>query len=403
MATTVQEIDGGVTAAAGFVAAGVACGIKGGGALDLGVIHCPGGAAAAGVFTRNEVVAAPVVLGRGRVPTRDVRAVVINSGCANACTGDAGMAAAEQVVAATAAAFGCAPEQVLPASTGVIGDLLPVERITGALPSAAAGATADGGALFAEAICTTDTVIKEAAVEVALAGGTVRIGGCAKGSGMIHPNMATMLAVVTTDAALDPPTCHGLLETVVTTTFNHISVDGDTSTNDTLYLLASGASGVAVSGDEDLRHLAAGLERVCGDLARQMVGDGEGATKLATVEVTGGRDTQQAERVAAAICRSPLVKTALFGEDANWGRIIAAAGAAGAGVTPETTRLWLDGLLLFAAGVPTGAGRSDEAAALMRQRELTLRLDLGQGEAAATYWTCDLSFDYVRINAEYRT
>lgn len=403
MAATVQEIDGGVTAAAGFVAAGVACGIKREGRLDLALLHCPGGAAAAGVFTRNEVVAAPVVLGRGRVPARDVRVVVINSGCANACTGEAGMKAAEEVVAAAAAAFGCAPEQVLPASTGVIGDPLPVERITAALPSAVAGATADGGVRFAEAICTTDTVVKEAAVEVTLAGGTVRIGGCAKGSGMIHPNMATMLAVVTTDAALDPPTCHGLLETVVTTTFNRISVDGDTSTNDTLYLLASGSSGVSVRDDEDLRRLAAGLERVCGSLARQIVADGEGATKLATVEVIGGRDTAQAERVAQAICRSPLVKTALFGEDANWGRIVAAAGAVGAGITPETTRLWLDGLLLYAKGVPTGAGRSDEAAALMRQRELTLRLDLGQGEASATYWTCDISFDYVRINAEYRT
>ncbi len=403
METAVRQIEGGVTAAAGFVAAGVACGIKGGGALDLGVVHCPAGAAAAGVFTRNEVVAAPVVLGRSRVPARAVRAVVINSGWANACTGEAGMAGAQEVVAAAAAACGCTPEQVLPASTGVIGDPLPVARITAALPAAVAGATPDGGRKFAEAILTTDTVVKEAAVEVELAGGTVVVGGCAKGSGMIHPNMATMLALVTTDADLDPPTCHGLLETVVATTFNHISVDGDTSTNDTLYLLASGASGVAVAGDEDLRRLAAALERVCGSLARQMVADGEGATKLATVEVTGGRDTVQAERVAEAICRSPLVKTALFGEDANWGRVIAAAGAAGAGITPETTRLWLDGLLLFAAGVPTGAGRSEEAATLMRQRELTLHLDLGQGEAAATYWTCDLSFDYVRINAEYRT
>jgi len=403
MEATVREMDGGVAAAAGFVAAGVACGIKRDGRLDLALLHCPGGAVAAGVFTRNEVVAAPVVLARGRVPARDVRAVVINSGCANACTGGAGMAAAEAVVAAVATALGCAPEQVLPASTGVIGDPLPVKRLTAGLPAVVAGLGASGATAFADAILTTDTRRKEAAVEVELAGGRVRIGGCCKGSGMIHPNMATMLAVVTTDAQLDPATCQTLLSTVVATTFNRISVDADTSTNDTLYLLASGSSGVAVSGEEDLVRLAAGLARVCGSLALQIVADGEGATKLATVQVTGGRDGLQVERVAAAICRSPLVKTALFGQDANWGRIVAAAGAVGAGITPETTRLWLDDLLLFAEGVGTGAGRSPAAAAAMHAHDLTLRLDLGQGEACATYWTCDLSFDYVRINAEYRT
>ncbi|RMF77962.1 MAG: hypothetical protein D6739_12210 [Nitrospirae bacterium] len=229
----------------------------------------------------------------------------------------------------------------------------------------------------------------------------MRVGGCAKGAGMIHPRMATLIAVVTTDAALEPEAADGLLRRVAGRTFNRISVDGDTSTNDTLYLLASGAAGAAEGAD--LARLEAAVEAVCGRLARALVADGEGATKVARIEVTGGRDAAQVERIAEAICRSALVKTALFGEDANWGRIVAAAGAAGAGLTPETTRLWLEELLLYDRGLPTGAGRSPEAAALMARPELGFRLDLGQGRAATTHWTCDLSYDYVRINAEYRT
>jgi glutamate N-acetyltransferase/amino-acid N-acetyltransferase len=396
-------IDGGVTAAQGFLAAGLACGIKQGGAADLALLHCPDGAAAAGLFTRNDVVAAPVILGRDLVPTGEAHAVVINSGCANACTGQPGLTAAREMVAATGTVLGCSATAVLPCSTGVIGDPLPVEKIISALPRAHALLARDGGHAFAGAILTTDTVAKEAAVEVELSGGLVRIGGCAKGAGMIHPNMATMLAVITTDAVLTPDEAHALLAATATTTFNRISIDGDTSTNDTLYLLASGTTGVALSSPTDRDHFAAALEAVCRRLAQAIVRDGEGATKLATLHVEGGRSQEQVAQVGTAIVRSPLVKTALFGGDANWGRIVCAAGYAGAGITPETVSLRLGDLVLFEAGVPTGAGRSQAAADLMAAPDIELTLDLGQGNATATFWTCDLSYDYVRINAEYRT
>jgi glutamate N-acetyltransferase/amino-acid N-acetyltransferase len=396
-------IEGGVTAAEGFVATGLACGIKKGGGADLALLHCPGGAAAAGLFTRNDVVAAPVTLGRERLPARGVHGVVINSGCANACTGEPGLAAAREVVAAAARVLGCLPAAVLPCSTGVIGDPLPAAKISAALPRANALLARDGGHAFATAILTTDTVAKEAAVEVALSGGTVRIGGCAKGAGMIHPNMATMLAVITTDVILTAEQAHALLTAAAAATFNRISIDGDTSTNDTLYLLASGATGVTLASPVDRERFAAALKTVCGRLAQAIVRDGEGATKLATVHVVGGRSAEQVAKVGTAIVRSPLVKTALFGGDANWGRIVCAAGYAGAGITPETVSLRLGDLVLFEAGVPTGAGRSQAAADLMAAADIEITLDLGQGHAATTFWTCDLSYDYVRINAEYRT
>jgi len=396
-------IDGGVTAAQGFLATGLACGIKKTGAPDLALLHCPGGATAAGLFTRNDVVAAPVILGRDRVPARGVHGVVINSGCANACTGTAGLAAAEEMVAATGEVLNCPATAVLPCSTGVIGDPLPVSKIAAALPQANAQLARDGGHAFATAILTTDTVAKEAAVEVALSGGTVRIGGCAKGAGMIHPNMATMLAVITTDAILATDQAHDLLGDAAGATFHRISIDGDTSTNDTVYLLASGTTGIALGSPADRERFATALVAVCGRLAQAIVRDGEGATKLATVHVVGGRSAEQVGKVGTAIVRSPLVKTALFGGDANWGRIVCAAGYAGAGITPESTSLRLGDLVLYEAGVPTGAGRSKEAEALMAAAEIELTLDLGQGDAATTFWTCDLSYDYVRINAEYRT
>jgi glutamate N-acetyltransferase/amino-acid N-acetyltransferase len=396
-------IDGGVAAAEGFVATGLSCGIKKGGVPDLALLHCPGGAAAVGLFTRNDVVAAAVILGRERLPASRVHGVVINSGCANACTGEPGLAAAREVVMATAEVLGCQATAVLPCSTGVIGDPLPVAKITAALPHAKARLARDGGHAFATAILTTDTVTKEAAAEVELSGGTVRIGGCAKGAGMIHPNMATMLAVITTDAALTADQAHDVLHDAAATTFNRISIDGDTSTNDTMYFLASGAAGVVPGSPADHKRFAAALEAVCASLARALVRDGEGATKLATVHVVGGRSAEQVAKVGNAIVRSPLVKTALFGGDANWGRIVCAAGYAGAGITPETVSLRLGDLVLFEAGVPTGAGRSQAAADLMAAEDIELTLDLGQGDVATTFWTCDLSYDYVRINAEYRT
>jgi glutamate N-acetyltransferase/amino-acid N-acetyltransferase len=396
-------IEGGVTAAEGFLATGLPCGIKKDGAADLALLHCPEGAAAAGLFTRNDVVAAPVVLGRELVPTDEAYGVVINGGCANACTGEPGLATAREMVAATATVLGCPATAVLPCSTGVIGDPLPVEKIIAALPRAHALLARDGGHAFATAILTTDTVAKETALAVELSGGTVRIGGCAKGSGMIHPNMATMLAVITTDAALTVDQTHALLGDAAAVTFNRISVDGDTSTNDTVYLLASGARGVTLASPGDRKRFAAALEAVCRRLAQALVRDGEGATKLATLHVVGGRTAEQVARVGNAIVRSPLVKTALFGSDANWGRIVCAAGYARAGITPESTTLRLGDLVLYEAGVPTGAGRSQFAADLMAAAEIELTLDLGQGDAAATFWTCDLSYDYVRINAEYRT
>jgi glutamate N-acetyltransferase/amino-acid N-acetyltransferase len=386
----------GVTAAKGFQAAGVACGIKKTGALDLALVVSDHDCACAGMFTTNRVQAAPVVYDKATLAKNRsaIRAVVANSGCANACTGDAGLDDARTTAEETARALGIRAEQVLVLSTGVIGQRLPMEKIRAGVKDAAQKLSPAGGDDAAHAIMTTDTKPKVFAIR----NSQFAIGGMCKGAGMIHPNMATMLAVLTTDAKLAPDSLDQALRHAVNQSFNRISIDGDMSTNDTVLLLANGTSGYT----PDLAEFTDALTQVCVNLAQQLVRDGEGVTKFVELVVTGAHTEADAVRVAKAIANSPLVKTALYGGDANWGRVIAAAGYAGVEVEPAKMKLWFGDVNVFANGMPTDF---DEAASTraIAGRDVFIRLDLGQGEAHTTVWTCDLSHDYVTINGKYRT
>jgi glutamate N-acetyltransferase/amino-acid N-acetyltransferase len=399
-----KAIEGGVSAPAGFRAAGVACGIKKAGGLDLALIVSDAPAAAAAVFTTNKAQAAPVLVSKARLRASagHARVVVINSGCANACTGPEGAATAEAMADAAAQAAGADAAHALVASTGVIGVLLDRERVIAGISSAASALARNGGASAARAIMTTDPFPKEAAVEVVTPTGTFRVGGIAKGSGMIEPLMATMLAVVTTDAGVDPSLFQRALAAVTDVTFNAITVDGECSTNDCVFALANGASGVTITdGEFDL--LVEALRGVCEPLAIGIVRGGEGATKLVTVEVTGGRNAGEAKQAARAIANSPLVKTAVHGADPNWGRLIAVAGRAGVAFELERARVRIGDVELFAKGRPFDE-RAPLASSHLQGTAVLLQVDLGTGgPGAARMWTCDLSADYVKINAEYRT
>jgi glutamate N-acetyltransferase / amino-acid N-acetyltransferase len=398
-----SHLEGSVTAPQGFRAAGVAAGIKPSGNPDVALIVSDRPASAAAVFTTNRVVAPPVVVSREHVADGRARAVAVNAGCANACTGAGGMDDARRMAVLTAELVGARPEEVLVASTGLIGRRLPMERLEAGLRAAAHALSAEGGPDAARAIMTTDTRPKEIAVEVPIDGKTVRIGGICKGSGMIAPRMATMLAFLTTDAEVWPEVLRSTLTSAAQRTFNCVTVDGDTSTNDTFALLANGASGVRITPSTPAhRAFCDGLLYACEYLAKELARDGEGATKLVVVEVRGAVSTVQARQAARSIASSPLVKTALFGNDPNWGRIVCAAGYSGAALDPDRLALTLCGIPLVRNGEPLPF---DEAAAsrAMQAPENRIVLDLGQGSAAATVWTCDLSYDYVRINAEYTT
>jgi glutamate N-acetyltransferase/amino-acid N-acetyltransferase len=400
----VKTIDGSVSAPAGFRSAGVACGIKKTGALDLALIASDTTASAAAVFTTNKAQAAPVTVSQQRLRASAGRArgVAINSGCANACTGPDGYATAEAMAEATAAAIGAAPAEVLIASTGVIGVALDRDRVTSGILSAAASLSRDGGPNAARAIMTTDPFPKETAVELSTPAGTFRVGGIAKGSGMIEPLMATMLAVVTTDAAVAPALLQRALAAVTDVTFNAITVDGECSTNDCVFALANGASGVTL-GDGQFDLLVEALRLVCEPLAIGIVRGGEGATKLVTVDVTGGRTAVEAKRAARAIANSPLVKTAVHGADPNWGRLVAVAGRAGVEFVLDRARVQIGDVELFAGGRPFDE-RAETASKHLQGKEVRLQVDLGTGgHGSARMWTCDLSADYVKINAEYRT
>ena len=395
-------IAGGVTAAQGYRAAGVASGIKREG-LDLALVVSDRQASAAGVFTTNRVQAAPVVLSRAHLERSGGtgRAVVINSGCANACTGPAGMATAVGMAERAAALLDCPTEQVLVASTGVIGVPLDLARVVSGIEHASA-ALGDRHAEAAQAIMTTDVSPKERAVEVRLPSGVVRIGGMAKGAGMIEPMMATMLAVVTTDADVDPVLLQSALRSATEPTFNAISVDGECSTNDTVFALANGASGVRVDAATSAPLIDA-LTTVCRELALDIVRGAEGASKLVTVTVTGASSESEARRAARAIANSLLVKTAIHGGDPNWGRLLAVAGRAGVDFESERAEVRVGPALLFSNGQPDNA-RESEAASHLSAAEVSIGVDLGTGGTAhATMWTCDLSAEYVRINADYRT
>jgi glutamate N-acetyltransferase / amino-acid N-acetyltransferase len=403
---TIERIDGGVAAPAGFRVAGVSCGIKKkDGALDLALVVADRLAAAAGVFTQNKAQAAPVLVSREHLARSGGRAaaIVVNSGCANACTGPEGLAVTRSSADFVASIVGCAPEQVLVASTGVIGVQLDLDRIRKGAGAAARVLSRASHLDAASAIMTTDIAPKEAAVRVVTPTGTFHVGGMAKGAGMIEPNMATMLGFITTDAAVEPALLQRALKDAVDVTFNAITIDGDTSTNDTVFLMASGASGVTIAGDAGYEALGAGLRDVCGVLARAIVRGGEGATKLVSITTTGAASGADATRAAKTVANSLLVKTAIHGGDPNWGRLLAAAGRAGVAFDPERAAVLVGSIVLFKDGVPFD-DRAPLAADYLTGTDIEIAIDLGTGGPhQATVWTCDLSAEYVKINAEYRT
>jgi len=401
---TIEPIEGGVTAPAGFRAAGVACGIKKTGALDLALVVSDGPATAAAVFTTNKAQAAPVLVSRAHLAHSGgvARAVVVNSGCANACTGPEGMAVARSAADFVASVVGCAADQVLVASTGVIGVQLDLDKLRKGAVDAAQALSRDSHGDAARAIMTTDKGPKSAAVSVTAAAGTFRVGGMAKGAGMIEPHMATMLGFVTTDAAVAVPVLQRALREAVDVTFNAITIDGDTSTNDTVFLLASGAAGVEID-ETSYPAFVAALREVCGSLARAIVRGGEGATKLVAITARGAVSEPEAKRAAQTIANSLLVKTAIHGGDPNWGRLLAAAGRAGVAFDVEHATVRVGPVVLFDDGVPFD-DRASDAAAYLAGADLEIDVDLGAGGThAATVWTCDLSAEYVAINADYRT
>jgi glutamate N-acetyltransferase/amino-acid N-acetyltransferase len=401
---TLDVIAGGITTPKGFQAAGVHAGIKAkAGALDLALLVSDTPASAAAVFTTNKAQAAPVLVSREHLAHSGgvARAVVVNSGCANACTGETGLLDAQTMATAVARLVGCTADQVLVASTGVIGVALKMDKFRAGLPNAFSALGADQGPQAAQAIMTTDPFPKEAAARVTIGTQEIAIGGMAKGSGMIEPMMATMLGFLTTDAAVPRPMLERALREVVNDTFNAITVDGECSTNDCVMILANGASGVTID-EASYDVFADALRAVCLRLALGIVRGGEGATKLITVTVTGAASSIDARRAAKAIANSLLVKTAVHGGDPNWGRLIAVAGRAGVEFDLSRAKVTIGPLVLFSDGRPYDEA-APEAADYLQNTDISLGVDLGVGDAMSTVWTCDLSAEYVRINAEYRT
>ncbi len=374
---------------------------------DLTLLALDAGCTVAGVFTQNRFCAAPVQLCRSRLAGgKEIRALVINTGIANAGTGEPGRQAAQATCVAVGAALGIAAEQVLPFSTGVILEPLPVDRIKAGLPAAQADLKTDNWHAAAHAIMTTDTVAKAASRTVAVNGKKVAISGMSKGAGMIRPNMATMLGFLATDAGIAQPLLDALVKEAADLSFNCITVDGDTSTNDSFVMIASGQSGASFAAETDAGwvELKAAIIAVSVELAQAIVRDGEGATKFITVAVQGGKDTDECRKVGYAIGHSPLVKTAFFASDPNLGRILAAIGYAGiADLDVDGVRVWLDDVLVAEQGGRAAAYKEEDGARVMAQAEITVRVDLGRGNAAASVYTCDFSYDYVKINADYRS
>ena len=406
-----KKIEGGVTAPKGFLASGLYAGIKKGGKKDMAMIYSQVPCQAAGVFTTNVVKAAPVkwdsqVVHQGKT----AQAVVVNSGVANACTGAEGYGSCMNMAKAAGEALGIPGEHVLVASTGVIGAQLPMDTIRKGISmlAPALGRGREDARLAAEAIMTTDTKPKETAVEFTLGGKTVTMAGMCKGSGMIHPNMATMLCFVVTDAAISQELLQKALSAVVTDTFIMISVDGDTSTNDSVLLLANGlAENPEITGEgEDYRVFCEALNQVMTDLSKMIAGDGEGATCLFEVKVLGAPSKEEARILAKSVVTSSLTKAAVFGHDANWGRILCALGYCGVSFDPEQVDIWFESsagkLKIVENGVSTGYSE-EEAARILSEEAVTAIADMKAGEASATAWGCDLTYDYVKINADYRS
>jgi glutamate N-acetyltransferase/amino-acid N-acetyltransferase len=374
---------------------------------DLTLVALDAGCTVSGVFTQNRFCAAPVQLCRQHLAAgQGIRAMVINTGIANAGTGEPGRQAAWASCEAVAAALDISARQVLPFSTGVILELLPVERIKAGLPAAQADLKADNWHAAAHAIMTTDTVAKAASRQLVVNGKTITISGVSKGAGMIKPNMATMLGFVATDAGIAQPLLDQLVKEAADASFNCITVDGDTSTNDSFVLIASGQSGAAFNtpADAGWAEVRAAIISVAVELAQAIVRDGEGATKFITVAVEGGKDLEECRKVGYAIGHSPLVKTAFFASDPNLGRILAAVGYAGIGdLDVDGVKVWLDDVLVAEKGGRAAAYREEDGARVMAQAEITVRVNLGRGDVAAKVYTCDFSYDYVKINADYRS
>lgn len=372
---------------------------------DLTLVHCPNGAVTAGVYTTNLVYAAPVALDRERTPAADMRVVVVNSGNANACTGERGLADAREMARLAAEAVGAKPQQALVMSTGVIGHFLPMEKIAAGVQTAAAKLGTDEAAFVAAArgILTTDKGMKIASREFQVGGATVRLAGMCKGAGMIGPKMATMLCVVTTDAALTPETAQSALQTAVDDSFNCISVEGHMSTNDTVLLLASGAARKEELMGEDLVIFQSALNELCVELARQIPDDGEGASHLITLEVRGLKARDDARRIAQTVADSALVKTAIAGGDPNWGRIISAAGYAGVAFDPAGVDLTINGHSLYERGAPVAFEAKTVSASIKNNRETHVVLTFREGSESIRFWTSDLNVEYVKFNADYTT
>ena len=394
----------GVTFPKGFKAAGVKAGIKKSGNLDLALIYTEKEAAVAGVFTKNAVAAAPVIVSREVVKGGKAHAIVANAGCANACTGETGLANARKMAALAAAQVGCASDEVLVGSTGIIGVNLPMDKLEAGIKAAAAELSEDGSKNAGNAIITTDTYSKACSCEVEIGGQAVRFGAIAKGSGMIQPNMATMLCYITTDANISSQLMQKALSEIVEVSFNMISVDGDMSTNDTVLVLANGASGAAeiTDGSPEYDKFYATLKEICQELSKRIAADGEGATKFLTINVSGTKTFEDAKTVAMSIAKSPLVKTAFFGEDPNWGRVICAVGYAGIPMVPEKTVIKFGGVPVYANGL--GAEfNEDDIHKVMAEHDIVIDVEMGMGDAKATVWSCDFSYEYVKINGEYHT
>jgi glutamate N-acetyltransferase/amino-acid N-acetyltransferase len=389
----------------GYKAWGIASGIKKNDKKDLAIIYSDREAAVAGVFTKNRVKAAPVLLDISRIKSGKAQAIVANSGCANACTGKQGILDARMTAEKAAQALGLKPDAVLVASTGVIGEFLPMAKVGTGIETAAGLLSSIGWEQAAEAIMTTDMYPKLSIVQEDIGGKTITVAGIAKGSGMIHPNMATMLCFIVTDAALSSSLLKKALLISTEKSFNCITVDGDTSTNDMILGMANGAAGnkKIAPASKEFKKFQACLDTVARSLARQVVRDGEGSTKFVEIEVRNARNPVEAKRAAMTVAKSSLVKTAIFGEDANWGRIMAALGYADVEMDEARTDIMIGKARIVEKGIGTGKAADREASLALKQREVQITIDLHKGKGSATVWTCDLSYEYVKINAAYRS
>ena len=400
-----KQISGGITAVPGIRASGVHGGLKPDNQKDVALIVADSPAVAAGVFTRNRVCAATVLLSREHLEDQIAQAIVVNSGNANACTGEPGLDNAREMASLVGDQLDVEPQKVLVSSTGVIGVQLPMDAIRKGIERAADTLREDGGHDAAQAIMTTDTVPKEIAVEIEVGGEKVKIGGMTKGSGMIAPNMATMLAFLAADVNIAGAPLGEALRKSVNKSFNRVTVDTDTSTNDTVQILAAGSarnSEITEASGDSYDAFCEGLEFVCIELAKKIAQDGEGATKLIEVVVKNAKNETEAELAARSTAESPLVKTAVFGKDANWGRIMMAVGKSEAQFDPYQVNVWLGDYQLVKAGMDSGFDE-EKATQLFSEDTVTITVDLNAGDAEATMWTCDYSYDYIKINADYRT